>query len=52
MKLALGDELHTLFHPIVNATKQGAEETRKEQASMKEMLTDIDGALTARPPRE
>ena len=29
MKLAIGDELQTLFHPIVNATKQAAEETRK-----------------------
>ena len=25
-----GDELQTPFHPIVNATKQAAEETRKE----------------------
>ena len=47
MKLAIGDELQTLFHPIVNATKQVAEETRKELAPMKKMLTDIDGALTA-----
>ena len=45
MKLAIGDELQTLFHSIVNATKQGAEETRKELA-MKKTLTDIDGALT------
>ena len=27
MKLAVGDELQTLFHPIVNATKQAVEET-------------------------
>ena len=51
----MGDELQTLFHPIVNATKQAAEETRKELPPMKKMLTDIDGALTAqrvdaRPP--
>ena len=46
MKLANGDELQTLFHPIVNATKQAAEETRKELAPMKKTLTDIDGALT------
>ena len=26
MKLAIGDELQTLFHPTVNATKQAAEE--------------------------
>ena len=45
IKLVIGDELQTLFHPIVNATKQAAEETRKELASMKKALTDIDGAL-------
>ena len=56
MKLAIGDELQTLFHPIVNATKQAAEETRKELAPTKKTLTDIDGALAAqratdaRPP--
>ena len=56
MKLAIGDELQTLFHPIVNATKQAAKETRKELAPMKKTLTDIDGALVAeratdaRPP--
>ena len=54
-KLAIGDELQTLFHPIVNATKQAAEETRKELAPMKKTLTDIDEALAAqhvdaRPP--
>ena len=43
MKLAIGDELQTLFHPIVNATKQAAEEI----APMKKALTDIDGALAA-----
>ena len=46
MKLAIGDELQTLFHPIVNATKQAAEETR-EQEPMKKTLSDIDGALKA-----
>ena len=45
MKLAIGDELQTLFHPIVNATKQAAGETRKELAPMKKTLTDINGAL-------
>ena len=45
MKLAIGDELQTLFHPIGNATKQAAEETRKELAPIKKTLTDIDGAL-------
>ena len=47
MKLAIGDELQTLFHPIVNATKQAAEETRKELEPMKKKLSDIDGALKA-----
>ena len=47
MKLATGDELQTLFHPIVNATKQAAEETRKELKPMKKKLADIDGALKA-----
>ena len=45
MKLAIGDELQTLFHPIVNATKQAAEETRKELEPMKNKLSDIDEAL-------
>ena len=47
MKLAIGDELQNLYHPIVNATKLAAEETGKELAPMKKTLTDIDGALTA-----
>ena len=47
MKLAIRDELQTLFHSIVNANKQASEETRKELAPMKKTLTDIDGALTA-----
>ena len=33
------------FHPIVNATKQAAEETRKELEPMRKTLADIDGAL-------
>ena len=45
MKLAIGDELQTLFHPIVYVTKQAAEETRKEFEPMKKTLTNIDGAL-------
>ena len=47
MKLAIGDELQTLFRPIVNATKQAAEETRKELDPVKKKLSDIDGALKA-----
>ena len=45
MMLAIGDELQTLFYPIVNATKQVAEETSKELEPMKKPLADIDGAL-------
>ena len=47
MKLAIGDELQTLYHPIVNATKQAAEVTRKQLEPMKKKLSDIDGALKA-----
>ena len=42
MKLVIGDELQTLFHPIVNATNQAAEDTREELAPMKKTLMDID----------
>ena len=45
LKLPIGGELQTLFHPFVNATKQAAEETRKELEPMKKTLADIDGAL-------
>ena len=45
LKLAIGDELQTLFHSIVNATKQAAEETRKELEPMKKTLAVIDRAL-------
>ena len=47
MKLPIGDELQTLFHPIGNTTKQAAEETRKELEPMEKTLTDIGGALAA-----
>ena len=45
LKLAIGDELQTLLHPIVNATKQAAEVTRKYPEPLKKTLADIDGAL-------
>ena len=48
MKRAIGlgiGELQTLFQLNVNATKQAAEETRKELTPMNKTLTDIDGAL-------
>ena len=51
LKLASGDELQTLFHLIVNATKQPAEETSKELEPMKKALTDIDGALNRSAPQ-
>ena len=50
MKLAIGDELQILFHPMVIATKQAAEETRKESAPMKK--TYIDVALAAQRAAE
>ena len=34
-KLAIGEELQTLFHPIVSATKQAAEKTAEELVPMK-----------------
>ena len=57
LNLAIGDELQTLFHSIVNATKQAAEETRKELEPMKKTLTGIDRALAAKrvahsPPQD
>ena len=38
--VAMGDELHTLFHPIVNATKQAAEEIRKELEPRKKLVAE------------
>ena len=45
MKLALGADRKIVFKPIVNATKQAAEETRKELAPVKKTLTYIGGAV-------
>ena len=45
MKLAIGEELHTLFHPIVSAAKQAAEKTAEELVPVKKALEYIDGAL-------
>ena len=45
MKLAIGEELQTLFHPIVSATKQAAEKTAEELVPVKKALEDIDGTL-------
>ena len=35
MKLAMGEELQTLLHPIVSATRQAAEKTAEELATVK-----------------
>ena len=50
MKLAIGKELQTLFHPIVSATKQAAEKTAEELAPAKKALEDIDGTLKSLNP--
>ena len=47
MKLAIGEELQTLFRPIVSATKQAAERTVEDLAPVKKALEDIDGTLKA-----
>ena len=46
-QLAIGEELQTLFHPIVSATKQAAEMTAEELVPVKKALEDIDGNLKA-----
>ena len=38
MKLAIGEELQTLFHPIGSATKQDAEKTAEVLAPVKKAL--------------
>ena len=57
MKLATGEELQAIVHPIVSATKQDAETTAEELAPVKKVLEDIDVILKAqqrtivRPPQ-
>ena len=51
MKVAIGEELQTLFHPIVSATKQAADKIAEELVPVKKALEDIDGALKAHPQR-
>ena len=46
-KLAIWEELHTLFHPIVSATKQAAEKTTEVLVPVTKALEDIDGASKA-----
>ena len=38
MKLVIGEELQTLFHPIVSMTKQAAEKTAEELVPVKKAL--------------
>ena len=45
MKLAIGEDLQTLFHPIVSATKLAAEKTVEEMVPVKYALEDIDGTM-------
>ena len=52
LKIVIDDELQTLFHPIVNATKQAAEKTRKELEPMKGTLAGIDEALAVQRATE
>ena len=47
MKIAIIKELQTLFHPITSATKQAAEKTVEELASVQKALEGIDGTLRA-----
>ena len=47
MKLAIGEVLQSLFHPIFSATKLAAEKTAEELAPVKKALNDIDGTLKA-----
>ena len=47
MKLAIGEELQILLHPIVSATKQAAEKTAEELAPVKKALEDSDRTLKA-----
>ena len=43
--LAIGEELQTLFHPMVSAIKKAAEITAEELAPVKKALEDIDEKL-------
>ena len=47
MKFVIREELQTLFHPIVSATRQTAGKTAEELVPVKKALEDIDGALKA-----
>ena len=47
MKLAIGEKLQTLLHPIVSTTKKAAEKMAEELTPVKKALEDIDGTLKA-----
>ena len=52
MKLAIGDDMKILFKPIVDATKETAEEVREELAPMKGTLIDIALNRAAGAPKQ
>ena len=50
-KLAIGEELNTLFKPVVKATEKAASENRKEMEELRGALNPIDFAATRRKVR-
>ena len=49
-KLAIGEELNTLFKPVVQATEKAASENKKEMEELRGALKPTDFAVT-RPSR-
>ena len=47
-KLAIGEELNTLFKPVVQATEKAASENKKEMEELRGALNPIDFAATRR----
>ena len=47
-KLAIGEELNTLFKPVVQATEKAASENKKEMEELRGTLNPIDFAATRR----
>ena len=45
-KLAIGEELDTLFKPVVQATEKAASENKKEMGELRGVLNPIDFAAT------
>ena len=52
MKLAIGEELQTLFHPIGSATKQDAEKTVEELDNDGALKTEHHTTLPPTPPQK